>query len=67
MWIILTLLALVFALFYRWATSNDDFYRKRGIPSDRPFTMLGSFKEMMFRTKPMFDIIDSLYHKQDGK
>ncbi|XP_065372226.1 probable cytochrome P450 9f2 [Calliphora vicina] len=66
MWIeFIILLAAAAVLFYRWATKNNDYFKKRNLPYDKPAFLLGSGKETLFGTKSVFNILCELYNRQD--
>ncbi|XP_075144766.1 uncharacterized protein LOC142219885 [Haematobia irritans] len=53
-------------LFYRWATKNNDFFKKRNIPYDEPCFLLGSGKDIVLRRKNIFQGTRDVYHKHNG-
>ncbi|XP_017041063.1 probable cytochrome P450 9f2 [Drosophila ficusphila] len=63
LWESLALLAIAFALFYRWATANNDFFKDRGIPYEKPTLYFGNMADMFLRKKAMFDVVCNLYKK----
>ncbi|KAH8391653.1 hypothetical protein KR200_008186 [Drosophila serrata] len=63
LWEFLALFAIAFALFYRWATANNDFFKDRGLPFEKPLLYFGNMASMFFRKKAMFDIVCDLYNK----
>uniref|UniRef100_A0A1I8PP43 Cytochrome P450 n=1 Tax=Stomoxys calcitrans TaxID=35570 RepID=A0A1I8PP43_STOCA len=68
MWIELLILASVcLYLIYRHKTSNNDYFKKRGIPYAKPVPFLGNFWQMMLGGKSMFDIIVDIYTKDEGR
>lgn len=68
MWLeFLILLILILVLFYRWATINNDFFKKRGIPYDKPSFLMGSFAEAVGKKKSFYELIIDLYNKHNGQ
>ncbi|XP_001358028.1 probable cytochrome P450 9f2 [Drosophila pseudoobscura] len=57
------LLGIAFALFYRWATANNEFFKEKGIPFAKPKLYFGNMAQMFLRQKAMFDIVCDLYNK----
>uniref|UniRef100_A0A1A9UNC7 Cytochrome P450 n=1 Tax=Glossina austeni TaxID=7395 RepID=A0A1A9UNC7_GLOAU len=67
MWIefILLLFAIIY-LFYRWATANNDFFLKRGIPYKKPKILFGNMWNLILKRKSIVDIVVDLYNEHNG-
>lgn len=63
LWESLALFAIAFALFYRWATAKNDFFKDKGIPFAKPVFYFGNMASMFLRKKSMFDIVCDLYNR----
>jgi len=59
----LALFAIATALFYRWASANNDFFKDRGIAYEKPVLYLGNMAGMFLRKRAMLDIVCDLYTK----
>uniref|UniRef100_A0A1B0G7T9 Cytochrome P450 n=1 Tax=Glossina morsitans morsitans TaxID=37546 RepID=A0A1B0G7T9_GLOMM len=67
MWIEFILLScLIIYLFHRWATANNDFFLKRGIPHKKPKILFGNMWNLILKRKSIVDIIVDLYNEHDG-
>uniref|UniRef100_A0A1A9WIC5 Cytochrome P450 n=1 Tax=Glossina brevipalpis TaxID=37001 RepID=A0A1A9WIC5_9MUSC len=67
MWIeSVLLLLLIIYLFYRWATANNDFFLKRGLPHKKPKILFGNMWDMVLRRKSIIDVTLDLYNGHDG-
>ncbi|KAL9922238.1 putative cytochrome P450 9f2 [Glossina fuscipes fuscipes] len=67
MWIeFILLLFLIIYLFHRWATANNDFFLKRGIPHKKPKILFGNMWNLVLKRKSLVDIIVDLYNEHDG-
>ena len=61
MFLILAIFASIY-LFYKWATSNNEYFVKKGIPFDKPAFLLGSNKFLINKmARP--DIAMKWYHQ----
>uniref|UniRef100_A0A1B0ACR9 Cytochrome P450 n=1 Tax=Glossina pallidipes TaxID=7398 RepID=A0A1B0ACR9_GLOPL len=66
MWIeFILLLLLIIYLFHRWATANNDFFLKRGIPYKKPKILFGNMWNVILKRKSIVDIIVDLYNEHD--
>ncbi|NP_001352704.1 probable cytochrome P450 9f2 [Lucilia cuprina] len=66
MWIEFIILAIVAAiLFYRWATTNNGYFKKRNLPFDKPIFLLGSGKDIIFGKKSVLQTLCEFYNKED--
>nr|AAL68260.1 RE06354p [Drosophila melanogaster] len=63
LWEFLALFAIATALFYRWASANNDFFKDRGIAYEKPVLYLGNMAGMFLRKRAMLDIVCDLYTK----
>jgi hypothetical protein len=50
-------------LFYKWATSNHDFFVKQGIAFIRPLPLLGSNFSLFFKKQPFVKSLMDNYNK----
>uniref|UniRef100_A0A1I8PTR9 Cytochrome P450 n=1 Tax=Stomoxys calcitrans TaxID=35570 RepID=A0A1I8PTR9_STOCA len=62
----LVLLTIGTLLFYRWATKNYEFFLKRNIAHDKPFFLLGSFKDMMLRRRNILEMVCDIHQRHNG-
>uniref|UniRef100_A0A1A9W7C0 Cytochrome P450 n=1 Tax=Glossina brevipalpis TaxID=37001 RepID=A0A1A9W7C0_9MUSC len=68
MWVeFILLIALVLYIFYRWATANNDFFSKRGIPHKKPKILFGNMAGLALRRTSIIDLIVDLYNEHDGQ
>lgn len=58
---IVLLLAVGVILFYRWATKNNDFFAKRGVPHLKPTLFFGNAKEFMMNQIAPNDFFEQMY------
>lgn len=66
MWIELVILAVIAAIFiYRWGTKNNDYFKKRNLPYDKPTFLLGSGKDIIFGRKSVLSLLCELYNKEN--
>jgi len=61
------LLALASVLFWIWATKNDSFFEKRGVPYDKPAFLFGSMNGIIFKKKSLSEFSLELYNKHNGR
>ena len=59
--ILACLLVLAAYLFYKWATSNNDFFKKKRIPFVKPVFLLGSSAHMFIKKSSLPDLVQKLY------
>lgn len=59
---LLLLCAVAAAVFYRFATSNDDFFAQRGIPHLRPAFLVGNTGRFVFRKLRPNEFLDIMYN-----
>jgi cytochrome P450 family 9 len=52
MGLILYLIPVALYLFYKWATTNYDYFSKQGIPFNKPWPLLGSDIGLMLKKLP---------------
>lgn len=54
-------IALVAYLFYKWATQNNDYFEKRGIPFSKPVFLFGSNINMFFNKLSLPEVAEKWY------
>ena len=47
--------------FYRWATKNNDYFAKRGLPHEKPLFLLGSTASLFFQKVDMVGFIEERF------
>jgi cytochrome P450 family 9 len=57
------LTAVAVFLFYKWATSENDYFRKRGIPFNKPLFLVGSRLGLLLKNSTIFEFIDEIYNE----
>lgn len=55
-------MAAVYAV-YKWLTSNDDYFLKKGIPYEKPLPIFGNFLGFMLQKETFIDVIQRSYDK----
>lgn len=58
-------IALLIFLLYKWVTSNDDYFEKRGIPF-KPAKIFTTVIEMALNKKPITDWLVEWYNELKG-
>lgn len=64
--IILLVISFVVAI-YKWATKNNDFFAKQGIPFLKPLFLIGSSGRFSGKKSPQKSIIDHYNQFPDSK
>lgn len=58
---ILYLIPVALYLFYKWATTNYDYFEKQGIAFIKPYPLVGSNFSMFFKKKPLVQTLNEQY------
>lgn len=53
--LLISTIFLFFYAFYKWATANDDYFKKKGIPFKKPTFLIGNSGNLLFRKKSAQD------------
>lgn len=56
-----TTLAIIFVI-YKWATQNDDYFVKRGVPALRPALLFGNSTDFFTKKVDLIDFVKKLYN-----
>lgn len=57
----LVVVTIISILFYKWATRNNNFFIKRGIPALKPSFLLGNSGEFFMKRIEWEDFVKRLY------
>ncbi|KAG4078872.1 hypothetical protein HA402_007422 [Bradysia odoriphaga] len=60
--LLFTGLGLILYSFYRWATENDDFFEKNGVPYLKPNFVFGNTWMFFFNKIPLTEFVEYLYN-----
>lgn len=62
-----TILLFIYA-FYKWATANNDYFKKKGIPFAKPTFLVGNSGKLLFRkASAQENIIEQYNNFPDAK
>lgn len=61
LWLLFTGVAVLLVFLYRWVTKNNDYFKLRGIPSNRPTFLLGSTGAFFLGRYRPDEYLQSLY------
>lgn len=49
-------------IIFRWATKNNDFFEKRGLPSMKPTLFFGNTSAFFFKKVELIEFVTNLYN-----
>lgn len=58
----LVIFIIIARMIYRWATKNNDYFIKRGIPALKPTLIFGNSAEFFTKQIDLIDFVKKLYN-----
>lgn len=56
-------ISLIIYSFYKWATQNNDYFKRRGLPHMKPKFLIGNTGGLFMRQYAAYDFVRELYNK----
>lgn len=59
--LVITAIGLIIYSFYKWATQNNDFFKRKGITHFKPTFIVGNTADLFFQKVELFEFVRILY------